>query len=132
MTKDGDPSDLCLASETYHRGVLLIVQTKEDTGRFCGLEHVLESDIYPDLPKLAECVGASLSLICDVKQVDSDSFYRLNSRKVRDRLAFVGHMMANALCKHICTIDSAVNSFGHPMSVQWTLCSASFCSDLTN
>ena len=49
---------------------------------FCGLEHVLESDTYQDLPKLAQCVAPNLELICDVRQVDADSFYRLNNTKV--------------------------------------------------
>lgn len=50
---------------------------------FCGLEHILESDTYQDLPKLAQCVAPNLELICDVRQVDADSFYRLNNTKVK-------------------------------------------------
>ncbi len=49
---------------------------------FCGLEHILESDTFQDLPKLAQCVTPDLQLICDVRQVDADSFYRLNNTKV--------------------------------------------------
>ncbi len=53
---------------------------------FCGLEHILKSDTYQDLPKLAQCVTFNLQLICDVRQVDADSFYRLNNTKVSSEM----------------------------------------------
>jgi hypothetical protein len=53
---------------------------------FCGLEHILESDTYRDLPKLAQYVTPNLQLICDVRQVDADSFYRLNNTKVSSEI----------------------------------------------
>ena len=44
---------------------------------------MLESETYPDLPKLASLLGACIGLICDVKIVEADTFYRLNTQKVR-------------------------------------------------
>lgn len=58
------------------------MQTGDSAGRFCGIEHILESEYYPDLPRLAECISASLELVCDTKQVGADMFYRMNTSKV--------------------------------------------------
>ncbi|KAL3131878.1 hypothetical protein ABBQ38_007588 [Trebouxia sp. C0009 RCD-2024] len=58
-------------------------ETEDSAGRFCGTEHILESEPYPDLLRLAGCVAPSLEVICDSKQVGTDMFYRVNTAKVK-------------------------------------------------
>ena len=70
---------------------------------FCGLEHILESDTYQDLPKLAQCITPNLRLICDVRQVDADSFYRLNNAKVSSETTVLPRQIDSHLsCNNPC------------------------------
>lgn len=60
-----------------------LLQNAETSGRFCNIEQILHSDMYPHLARLTHLAGVSVETVCDHKEVDGEKYYRLNNGKVR-------------------------------------------------
>lgn len=61
----------------------MALQNAETSGRFCSMEQIAQHEAYPDLTKLIPLASAAVVVVTDQKEVDGETYYRLNNGKVR-------------------------------------------------
>lgn len=76
------------------------MKTKEAEGKFRTLEDILSVDDFPSYAALRPMLEDSLTLICQVKEVGGDKYFRLDDRRTMAWLCCKVEQTCNALRDH--------------------------------
>lgn len=69
----------------------------DDLGKFRQLDEIIYIDGYPGYQQLASLAEKSMEVVCDVKEIDSTKFFRLNDSKVLKWLQYKVHQLLPTL-----------------------------------